>query len=118
MGLSSGLGKKKKVENLTELIRLKIPNKTPVPTPKTYIGYCQLMLNVHLVECDVNASVIIMYIKPNLENSNITGDLHVFAFMNKGLCLIVFVICSEQFDVFFTIVKENIILQMNAIILD
>ena len=45
-----------------------------------------MMLNVHLVPSEVNESVIIMHIKPNLQpnNTNITGDVGLFAFMNKG----------------------------------
>lgn len=87
LGLSAGLGQDKAVQNLTEPIRLVIPNTSPVPLPKTYHAYCQLMLNVHLIVADVNESIIIMKIKPNLESSpNVTdGELSIFAFMNKGL---------------------------------
>ena len=87
MTLSGGMGKTKKVENLTEPIRLVIPNKVPQPPPVSYNAYCTLMLNVHLVESKVNESVVIMHIKPNPqqnENHTIEGEIGFFAFMNKG----------------------------------
>ena len=86
------MGKEKKVENLTTPIRLVIPNKDPVPQPKTYAGYCNLMLNVHLVEATVNESNLIMLIKPNLDASNMTEEVSLFVFMNKGLCFNVILI--------------------------
>ena len=58
--LSTGLGRKMSVKNLSEPIRLVIPNKTPVPEGKSYVGYCTLMKNIHLIVNDVNESVIIL----------------------------------------------------------
>ena len=87
MTLSGGMGKTKKVENLTEPIRIVIPNKNPPPAPRTYNAWCTLMQTVHLVPSEVNESVIILHIKPNpVQHPNFTvdGEIGFFAFMNKG----------------------------------
>lgn len=78
--LSAGLGKKKKVQNLTKPIRLVIPNIDPLPVPESHTAYCELMRVVHLVKCDVNTSSLFLKMKP--KDDNFTGNL--FAFMNKG----------------------------------
>ena len=88
MTLSGGMGNTKKVENLTEPIRIVIPNKAGIPEPQTYNAYCTIMPNVHLVDSKVNESVIIMHIKPNVQQSanyTIEGEIGIFAFMNKGI---------------------------------
>lgn len=79
--LSAGLGKKKKVQNLTKPIRLVIPNIDPLPVPESHTAYCELMRVVHLVKCDVNTSSLFLKMKP--KDDNFTGNL--FAFMNKGI---------------------------------
>lgn len=83
LGLSSGPGKKKKVENLTEPIRLVLPNKEEIPPPESYLAYCELMRTVHLVECKVNSSNLFMKLSPWY--NNFTGNF--FLFMNKGTAL-------------------------------
>ena len=83
--LSTGFGEVKNFQNLTEPIRIVIPNKTPVPEPEpSNEAYCSLMKKIHLLPCKVNESVIILQIKPQLNGSEGEG-VKLFAFMNNGM---------------------------------
>ena len=46
-----------------------------VPKARTYLGYCSIMLNVHLIDCKVNESVLILQVKPNhiVNNDNVSN---------------------------------------------
>ena len=81
LSLSAGIGKKKKVANLTKPIRLVLPNNDEIPAPALHNAYCEIMRVVHLVECKENQSNIFMKMKPTAHN--FTDKL--FIFMNKGM---------------------------------
>ena len=86
MSVSAGMGKSIPVTNLSDPVRLVLPVIGVMPPAKTFKAYCTLMQDVHLVTSEVNESVLILKIKPNLQpnNTNITGDVGIFTFMNKG----------------------------------
>ena len=53
MTLSGGMGKTNKIANLTEPIRIVLPNNLPQPEPDSFKGYCTLMLDVHWIDAKV-----------------------------------------------------------------
>ena len=84
LALSLGLGNMMVIKNLSEPIRIVMPNKGKLPEPKSFDAYCELMRTVHLVECRENTSIIILKIRPWF--NNFTGNL--FVFMNKGMYIL------------------------------
>lgn len=44
-----------------------------------------MMLNVHLVPNEVNESVIILHVRPHVQQNNSIGDIGLFVFVNKGM---------------------------------
>ena len=129
------MGKGIPVNNLTEPIRLTLPNIEPqlsesdaqirvrrsantpgISEKKIYKSYCTMMVNIHLLPVEVNESVIILQIKPQLgayNNTNDLKDISLFAFMNKGK----FVVLLSQRQQTIACVLEKVFSALSSLLL-
>ena len=82
--LSTESGREEEFKNLTETIRIVIPNKKKIAEPEPVdTAYCSLMKKIHSLDCKVNESVLILHVKPHFYGNDGDG-LKLFVFMNKG----------------------------------
>ena len=75
-----------------------------------------MMVNIHLLPVEVNESVIILQIKPQLgayNNTNDLKDISLFAFMNKGK----FVVLLSQRQQTIACVLEKVFSALSSLLL-
>lgn len=81
MSLSPGRKMIKEIKNLTDdLVRLVMPMNDKLPSPEYHTAYCELVREVHLLDCKVNSTA--MMIKTVPVNKSFDGN--IFIFINKG----------------------------------